>query len=206
MLKNFVYLLFLFSVVAKAEIKHEKYYSFLSQGFNIHNYQQCNKLIQSCPVDIFPDGDCVEKILQTKEVCQQFAKLTDALGTTFITIKQIADFSLITEELLADGQNSYYILSNGYLINTNIDPRELDASLAKKYKKTSFFIANWGEPQYQKHKEGSQSFLAELKITEGCLACPSIALATIEFKFSKIGDYLGPQLKKFQLTSNSLKK
>ncbi len=207
MIKKMVYLLFLFSIVAKADIKsHERYYAFLSQGFNIHNYQQCDKLIQSCPIDIFPDANCVEKIFQTKDVCQQFRKLTDILDSTLITVKQIADFSLITEEFVADGQNNYYILSKGYLINTNVDPRELDVSLAKKYKKTPFFIVNWGEPQYQKNRDGSQSFLAQLKITDGCLACSSIALATIEFKFNQSGNFIDRKLKDFQLITDSLEK
>ncbi len=200
MFKKIFYLLFLFSVVAKADIKsHEQYYSFLSQGFNIHNYQQCHKLIQSCLVDVFPDANCIEKILQTKEVCQQFRKLKQVLNSTSITVKQIADFSLITEIFLADGQKNYYILSKGHLITTDIDPRELDVNLAKKYKETPFFIVNYAEPRYQLNKNGTQSFLVTLKITDGCLACPRIALATIEFKFSKIGDYLILQLKKFKL-------
>lgn len=207
MLKKIIYLFFLFPVIAKADIQsHERYYSFLSQGFNIHNYQQCDKLIQSCPVDIFPDPDCVAKILQTKKICQQFARLTDVLGDWLITVKQIASFSLITETTLGDGQNNYYILSKGYLINTNIDPRELDANLAKKYKNTSLFIVNWGEPQYQKNKDGSQSFMVVLNVTDGCLACPRIALATLEFKFSPSGNFIGKQLINFQLTSDSLKK
>lgn len=207
MFKKIAYLLFLFSALAKADIKsHEHYYSFLSQGFNMNNYQQCNKLIQSCPADIFPDASCVEKIFQTKNVCQQFRKLTDIIGKTLITVKQIASFSLITENFPADGQNNYYILSKGYLIDTNIDPRELDASLAKKYKKTPFFIVNWGEPQYQNNKKGLQSFMVVLDVTDHCLACPRIALATIEFKFNNIGDYLGPQLKSFKLASDSLEK
>ena len=206
MLKKIVYLFCLFSAVAKADIKsHEQYYSFL-QGFNIHKYLQCNKLIQSCPMDGFPDADCVEKILQNKEVCQQFAKLTDILNNSLITVKQIAKFFLITETFSGDGQNSYYVLSNGYLIRTYIDPRDLDASLEKKYKKTSFFIVNWGEPRYQKNRDGSQNFLAKFKITDGCLACPSIAFATIEFRFSKMDDYLGPKFKSFKLTSDSLEK
>lgn len=206
MLKKIIYLLWLFSVVAKADFKsHEQYYSFL-QNFNIHKYQQCNKLILSCPVNPFPDADCVEKIVQTKEVCQQFAKLTDVVGDRLITVKQIAKFSLITETFFGDGQNNYYILNKGYLIRTYIDPRDLDANLDKKYKKTSFFIVNWGEPRYQKNTDGSQNFLAKFRITDGCLACPTIAFATIEFRFSKIGDYLGPKLKSFKLTSDSLKK
>lgn len=206
MFKKIVYLLFLFSIVAKADIKsHQRYYSFLSQ-FNIHNYQQCNKLILSCPGDVFPDADCVEKILQTKEICQQFAKLTNVVGDRLITVKQIAKFSLITETSYGDGQNSYYILSKGYLIRTYIDPRDLDANLEKKYKKTPFFIVNWDEPQYQKNPDGSKNFLAKFLINDGCLACSNIAFATIEFRFSKIGDYLGPKLKSFKLTSDSLKK
>lgn len=207
MFKKIVYLLFFFSVMAKADIPpHGQYYSFLNQGFNIHNYQQCNKLMQSCPVDIFPDARCLKKVLQTHSVCRQLAQLTDVLDTPFITVKQIANFSLITENFPADGQSSYTILSKGYLINTNIDPRELDVSLAKKYKTTSFFIVNWDEPKYQKNKDESQSFLAKIKITKACLACSSIAFATIEFKFNQSGDYLGPQLKNFQLTSDSLEK
>lgn len=207
MLKKIVYLLWLFSAVAKADIKsHEQYYSFLSQGFNFHNYQQCNKLILSCPGDAFPDADCVEKILQTKEVCQQFAKLTGVVGDQFITVKQFGKFSLIIQTFFGDGQNSYYILSNGYLIKIYVDPRDLDASLKKKYKNTAFFIVNWGEPRYQKNTDGSKNFLAKFFINDGCLACPSIAFATIEFRFSKIGDYLGPKLKSFKLTSDSLEK
>ncbi|MEN9917241.1 MAG: hypothetical protein RLY40_1173 [Pseudomonadota bacterium] len=205
MLKKIVYLFCLFSVAAQADIKsHESYYSFLSQGFNIHKYQQCKQLIQSCRRDVFPDADCVEKMLQTKEACQQFAKLTSLLGSWFISVKQIANFSLITETFPGDGQRSYTILSNGHLINVYADPRDLDASLEKKYKKTSFFIVNWGEPKFQKNRDGSQNFLAKFKITDGCLACPSIAFATIEFRFSEIGNYLGPKLKSFKLTSDNL--
>ncbi len=206
MLKKIVYLLWLFSVVAKADIKsHQQYYSFL-QDFNIHKYQQCKQLIQSCPGGVFADVNCVKKILQTKEVCQQFAKLTEVVSDQPITVKQIAKFYLITQNFLGDGQYSYYVLSNGYLIETYIDPRDLDASLEKKYKKNSFFIVNWGEPRYQKNTDGSQNFLAKFRITDRCLACPSIAFAIIEFKFNKRGDYLGPKLKSFKLTSDSLKK
>lgn len=207
MLKKIAYLLWLFSAIAKADIKsQESYYSFLNQGFNIHKYQQCNKLIQSCPKNAFPDTDCVKKILQSKEVCQQFAKLTDIVGNWLITVKQIADFFLITETFPGDDQNSYYILSKGYLVKIYVDPRDLEPSLAKKYKKTSFFILNWGEPWYQQNTDGSKIFLAKFKITDGCLACPNIAFATIEFRFSRLGDYLGPKLKSFKLTSDSLEK
>lgn len=203
MLKKISFLLLLFSVIAKADIQsHQQYYPFLSKGFNIHNYQLCKKFIQSCPVDIFPEPSCVEKIFQTKQVCQQFAKLTDVIGTQFITVKQIAKFFLITQTFPGDGQNSYYLLSKGYLIDTSIDPRNLDLNLGKKYKKNSFFIVNWDEPHYQKNKQGSQSFLAQLRITEGCLACPSIAIAEIEFQFNKKGDYLFTKLKSFKLISD----
>ena len=68
----------------------------------------------------------------------------------------------------------------------------------------AFFLL--GEPQYQKNKDGSQSFLAQLKITDGCLACSSIALATIEFKFNQSGNFIRRKLKSFQLITDSLEK
>lgn len=68
---------------------------------------------------------------------------------------------------------------------------------AKKYQQASFFIVNWNEPGYSINKDGSHKFTVVLKITEDCLACPTIGWATLGFNFSKEGVLLGIKLDKF---------
>lgn len=178
-----------------------KYPDFLSSGFNINNYNQCYKLISQCPSNgLLRDKTCVDKIVSTIPVCQQFGKLAQErkIPANQISAKQMGNFTIINVTFPADGQNSYYIISpNGCFINTNIDPRKLDKSLNENYQKTNFMIVNWGEPSYQRNTDGTQTIRVTLKITDTCIACPLIGYAVINFDFDDYGKLLNQNLVSF---------
>lgn len=202
MVKGFIvplFLSFFISLQVNAEdinsISH--YYSFLSQGLDINAYQKCRDLLNKCPTDNFlPDQQCTKHILRTERVCTQLDKLTQILTNTPIA-KQVKIFTVLDSYHNGDGQHEYYILSKGKLFATTIDPRILNKDFAKKYQQASFFIVNWNEPGYSINKDGSHKFTVVLKITEDCLACPTIGWATLGFNFSKEGVLLGIKLDKF---------
>ena len=187
MKKIFIIALFL-PLLAMA--KTSKQYSFLEHGFNIPNYKLCLALLHhNCPTHgMLPQNSCVNQVLAKQQTCAQFRKLATLAGmpAAAVHVSPLGKFALLRIAFLADGQNWYQIITpNGHLINTQVDPRTLSKSLAKKYQKTHFMILNWNEPKYRIYKNGNQTITAELKIKNSCVACPVIGTATIEFNFSK---------------------
>lgn len=177
------------------------HYPFLAHGFNINNYEKCLVLIRHCPLNgLFQESSCVAQVLRDNKVCWQYEKLTHVLGCepTQWSATHVKGFTIIDRYFTADGQDWYYIISKDYLIDTNIDPRSLSPALAKKYPKTSFFIVNWGKPQYGVNPDGSQRFTVILRVTDTCLACSVIGWATLEFNFTKEDVFLNSKLESFK--------
>lgn len=164
--------------------------SFLKPGFNLNDYNLCKQHISSeCPnKGMFPDETCVSKVLKENSVCKQLNMLAQTINMppSAVNAKAVANFTLIDAAFTADGQHQYYIISrDGCLVNTLVDPRNLDKALAKRYQKNSFVIVTWKEPTYQRLANGEQIFTAIFKVTDGCIACSIVGWAKVEFHFSK---------------------
>lgn len=194
-------LLFIVSVSANALQPTCKKYSFLSGGFNIDNYKTCRALIQKCPTNgVLPETVCVNRVIVNNKVCNQFRSLAKALEmpVSVITVRKKSNYRIVNVTYIADGQHQYYLISpKGCMINTKIDPREIDKALAEKYKDTKFLVVNWRQPIYKKTADGV-TFLVPLRITDTCLACKVIGFATIKYKFDKKGNFLKASLDKFK--------
>lgn len=163
----------------------------LTNGFNLENYTNCQALIKQCPPDgLMPNESCVRKVVEKNISCRQLNALVNVIDATPVTIsaEQAGKIILVTQYFMADGQESYYLISSqACLITTNIDPRDLSASLKKRYKDTAFMAINYGKPTSQIHSDKSQSFIATLKVTKTCLACDIIGWAKIKFDFMENG-------------------
>lgn len=174
----------------------------LQQGFNIDHYQKCTALIRQCPkTGPIVNQSCVNQVTANNAVCNQLKSLADHLKTSVdsLSAKKIANFTIITQLFVADGQEQYFILTpNACLIDTVIDPRKLDNNIAKQYKSNSFLIMNSGVPRYQVNRDGSKTFITLLKVTKGCRACPVIGWATIHSNFTADGSLKDTTLESFK--------
>ncbi|MFN7095565.1 MAG: hypothetical protein ACK4M7_09405 [Burkholderiales bacterium] len=179
-------------------------------GFKVNDYQQCNGLIQQCPKQgHFPARECVSKLLAEKSECKQLNQLAQVLNmpADAITVKPLlAKFMLVKSIFYADGQEHDYIMSpTGLLVDTQIDPRKLDLTLARKYKTAEFMMVNYGEPYALDIKHGQYSFIAPLKITKNCLACAPVGMAKIKFTFTPNGKAVSTYLAEFKESTAAIK-
>lgn len=174
--------------------------SFLSDGFDMANYEKCSALIKKCPMDaIMPQQSCVDKITTKNPSCKQFKQLADNLQmpASLINVKSKNKVALVDVLYPGDGQKKYYLISSeGCLIDTQIDPRKLDESLDKKYHKTEFMMTNWDEPKFKTDKDETE-VTALLKITDTCLACKVVGWAKIKLDFTKEGKFDDVDLESF---------
>jgi len=181
-----------------------KFHPFIKNGFNIQDYKRCATRIHQCPVKgILPDNACVQKVIAEHPYCAQLAKISHVIGSdpSVVSAKEVGSgFVIIDQAFLADGQNTYYLISpKGCLIKTNRDPRDFSTALKKQYPDTDFIIVNWGEPKLLHQADGDkQSFMTVLKITKGCLACELIGYAKIHFDFTTQGDLIKISVQKIE--------
>jgi hypothetical protein len=202
-LKAVPFLIFSLPVLSAASSPVQcKNYGFLKQGFHLNDYTNCQSLIHQCPKQgLLPDQACVKQVIEKHQSCYQLKALSAAINGDPATIsaEPMAKFTIIDQVFIADGQHSYYLISpQGCLVNTNIDPRVLSPSLKKQYKNTEFMHVNWDKPTSQNHPNGSQSFIATLKVTDTCLACKVIGWAKIRFDFAKNGILIKTSLESFR--------
>lgn len=201
---KFIALLFLFvspTLLFAENLPDCKFPAYLTKGFDLNRYKQCDRLTKQCPGDgILHERKCVDGVVKRNTSCDQFAKLVADLNipANQVTAASLAEFTVITITFPADGQFSYYLISpNGCLLNTKLDPRTLDSNLNAKYQNTSFMITHWGEPQYQSNPDGTPSITTILRVTESCIACPLIGYAKIKFDFDKHGNLVRKSLVSF---------
>ena len=177
----------------------------LGTTLNFANYQQCSALLKNCPKQgAFYQPSCIQQVVSKNPICQQLNTLANQLNTTpdAISVNKINNIQVITVQFFADGQYKYYLLTpQNNLIDTAVDPRNLDSTLAKKYVKSNFMITSSGVPVPHVNKDGSQNFNVSLRITNGCLACPVIGIANTQFRFDTQGKLSVTRLVSFIPTS-----
>lgn len=165
--------------------------SFLKNGLDLADLNKCHNLLKNCPANgPFPNQNCVKQIVARNPICYQLNQLSKYLNGSPSTISAspINRYTLIDQFFPADGQNSYYVITpQNCLINTKIDPRNLDPKLRKAYKNTPFIIVNFQKPNFVRRSNGRERMFATLKITKTCLACEVIGYARIQFDFDNKG-------------------
>ncbi|QLH42640.1 MAG: hypothetical protein HWD59_07915 [Coxiellaceae bacterium] len=194
--------LILFSTAALADTNQLcKPTPFLNPGFDFKAFAQCQKFINKCPhMGAIVNETCVNKQVKKQSVCSQAQQLAKTLNVSVsqLTATQVNQLTQFTVVFPADGQQQFYLLTPEHcVIDTVIDPRKLDSNLAKQYKDKSFMMTTWGKPQYHTNADGSQSVDILLKITDQCVACPTLGWATLEFTTAKDGSFLQARLKNF---------
>lgn len=165
--------------------------SFLKPSFMINNAEKCQLLLSKCPLQNgSPDPLCIKKTINANKICYQLNMLAKFIHASpfFIKLQAINNFILVDQKFIADNQDSYYLITpRNCLINTKVDPRNLNAELEKQYKNTAFVIMNWSKPEISITKEGVYQVSSTLKINKACLACGTVGFAEIHFYFSAQG-------------------
>lgn len=189
-------------ILANAAPPECKDYLFLKRGFYMNDYKICQESLKQCPLNgDMPDLACIDAIAKNNRACHQLDKLSKVINGNPSTLSAVSAgrFAIIDQILPADGQHSFYIISpRGCLVETNIDPRELDRSLLRKYRRKDLMTVNWESPKRHINTDGSQSFTALLKITDTCVACEVIGWAKIRFDFDKKGELIQTELESFR--------
>jgi hypothetical protein len=184
---------------ATAEISKDRpfihQYKFLSDGFNMQNYQSCKNLItKSCSQSATPD--CAN-VVAKNPVCEQLNVLSQTIGAVMavVFVKQYGKVKLVSQYFTGDGQVEYYfIAASNQLIDTNIDPLKLQASLKQKYQKISLFPVHWGDPKIQLSNNNQQIFDFSMKAHDTCLACKIALSYNLQFSFDKYGKFKSVKL------------
>lgn len=177
-------------------------YDFLSTGFDMKSYQQCKTLIaNSCPSKS-PIPDCAKELVK-KQSCLQLNQLSKAISSEmpFISVmKTQGKVLLVSQSFIADGQTEYSIItSTNQLLDTNINPLELDASLKQKYQKTSLLPVHSGEPKIKFSKSKHQQIIIfPMKAHENCLACKIAMSYDLQFTFNQEGKFNSVSIRNIQ--------
>lgn len=168
-----------------------KSYSYLQPTFKFSEAQNCLASIKTCTIkNNMPDQACVSKIAAQNPSCKQVQQLANTLEANLssLTITPVDQFYIVRQDFIADGQQTYYILSPvACLINTNIDARQFSRSLALAYRGKNWMSVNSGAPKVAKDKKGLTVFTVRLKVTDSCLACPILGWAYVNFVFDAKG-------------------
>lgn len=171
----------------------------LAPGINMKAYQLCSKQLNTCQKEgAFLNKDCVKKVM-TIQACTQLQKIADhvQISPEMLSLKQYGSYKVVALNYPADGGQGYYIVSpQGCFVNTNIDPRSLDAKLKQKYSNTEFFTEA-SAPIYKQHGR----FVSQIQVKKVCRACELIGTAQVLFDFSKSGKQMNASLLKFEPAS-----
>lgn len=206
LIKNKVFGCFIFSffcgqsVFADTTPQWYQHHAFLDGGFNVENFNQCRQLVKRCPIPkdhIFPDQDCIDKILGDNNFCQQTKKILNAIDFYYsgLSVEKVGKYVLIDAMSVADAQNNYYIVTeSGYLVNTLIDPVAFNTDLSKKCAKKLDIITNFNKPKQITSVKGKDIFTAILSSRE-CVACRTGLCTKVNFIFSKSGEPSELQIK-----------
>ncbi len=193
---------FPFFALAQGDITKCEPADYLTNGFNMGDYQKCEAALQQCPKNgPYPNISCTAKTVTAQTACAQlaaFANVADADVSQLKADSVGTNLTTISITYPADGKMRYYIISqNGCLINTDIDPRVLSSSLTQKYQNMSLLMMNDQPLAYAKETDGTQSLKAHLQITKDCAACETIGNAVIKFNFAADGVFKAVHLDSF---------
>lgn len=154
----------------------------LTPGISMKAYQRCHAKLNACPKDgAYLNKDCIKKVM-TAETCTQLQKIADhvQMSPEMLSLKQYGKYKVVALNFAADGGHGYYIVSpTGCFVNTNVDPRALDAKLKQKYQDIEFFTEA-SAPVYQKNGR----FISTIVVKKVCRACETIGSAKVLFDFN----------------------
>ncbi len=173
----------------------------LSHGINLTAYQQCVTKITRCPKNgVFLDGTCVNKMTEQEASCQQLGEIAKEINVSadFLHLQQQDGFTIIDALFPADGGHLYALLSpHGCLIDTVVDPRDLNPTVKKQYATKDFFLEAKDKPNYLLKPNGTQQFTIDILVKNQCRACELIGTAKIAFDFSKDGKWMKTEMLSF---------
>ncbi len=173
----------------------------LSHGIDITAYKQCLAKFNQCPKNgPYLDVKCVKTVLAKDSTCHQLDQLAEQINASadFIQVQKQAGFSIIDVTYPADGGHQYSLLSpSGCLIDTVVDPRDLDSKLKQQYAKNDFYLEAINKPSFTQKPDGTQSFVIEIEAKNQCRACTVFGTAKIAFNFSKEGKWKTTELLSF---------
>lgn len=135
-----------------------------AKKFSYVEYQRCQKEELHACVDLIS----LAGVLNTDSRLLQVTPITQ-------------NVMLVQKHYPADGQNQYYLLqSNGKLIDTIIDPRDVNSMLKGMYVDYAFMVTSNGKLTIKKQK-AKTLVIVPLRITRACIACELIANASLMF-------------------------
>lgn len=175
-------------------------YAVLNKPFDLTEYNRCQQALAACPrAGVVAGATCVKRVVKKNNTCRQVAKLATKLDVlpSMIFVKRLQSVFVLNQASLADGQDHYYLLFDGKLLNTLVDPRQLDKALAKAYQGKDWLLVSWGEPLSRTKADGSYVISTLLKITDTCLACEVVGWAMVDFSFAANNVYTGVVLQRF---------
>ncbi|MBY0377380.1 MAG: hypothetical protein K2Q33_02295, partial [Gammaproteobacteria bacterium] len=104
----------------------------------------------------------------------------------------------------ADGQFQYYIISpKGQIIDTRMDPRQYSSILKMQYPNKDLIISNVDPIQFKGKVDKPMTFIATVKVSDGCVACAILGYATSRFIFKKNGELQTIRLISFSKQENA---
>jgi len=173
----------------------------LNKSINMTAYHQCVSKINQCPKNgPYLDGTCVKKQVEQDASCQELSQLAQHLNVSadLIYLQQEARFTVIDAVFPADGGHLYALLSpDGCLIDTVVDPRDLNASIKKEYANKDFYLEAKDKPAYIHQSNGNQQFTADIIVKNQCRACEVIGTAKVAFTYTKNGKWIKTELLSF---------
>src|SRR3989338_5707835 len=164
-------------------------------GFNMAQFQQCQKLLKKCPMNgPFLNATCVNQTVNMTKPCIQLSKVSKATSVqaNYIDAQAFGNLTLLTLHYPADGRQLYSVITADHaIVSLNVNPQQMDYALVKKYKNKLIFTTILGKPSYKKLSSGLQQFSVMARMTEKCVSCAVFGKINVDFNFNAQGKYLG---------------
>ena len=156
-------------------------------------------------------GDCLNSVMQKTGADENAILFTSLVGgrsymRSFRTTGMI-DIAYTFDPFLKDDNMGIYLVNgNPQIINVDdfsiLDLKALHSnndfnSLAKRFPKISIFPADRGDkntPIVKKFKNGSENFLVNYRLKDGCSKCQLLGFVTFQFDFDSTGKFTGTKL------------
>lgn len=179
---------------------HCQPYRFLKPNFDINNMQACKDKLNSCPkTGPVLDAQCVKKTAQQFAQCEQTVKLAKQLKSSpeDLTAEKSGNFIILTQRFIADGKQSYYIISPKHcILDLSIQLKNIDNKIAHNYKAVTLLTIPTDKPVMETDTN-TVNFSANYKVTKDCLACEQIGDAQVRFTFLPTGEFKSLKLINF---------
>ena len=160
----------------------------LQLGWDISAFEQCDQAIHRCPLTgMYLDEKCMHEKLKQKS-CTQLSALTKLLDlkADMFTAKKVKDFTQITVNYPGDGGIQYYLLSSkGCLLDTSVNPSNINKKFKKEFAKVDLLNEVNGEPVYSVLPGSGKRFTVKIDGHRQCRACEIVVKATVAFDFTK---------------------